>query len=126
MKPAVAAFVFAPFVALWIGVVAATPARAAGANEWQAALRLGIGRLNAVGNPWAPSAGVDVEYGLDDAWALSAYEDASRRAFRSYARLASWLVALARRPALRRAALNRLIARPELFGFLLRRLTAPR
>jgi hypothetical protein len=67
VKPAVAAF-----VALWIGVVAATPARAAGANEWQAALRLGIGRLNAVGNPWAPAAGVDVEYGLDDAWALRA------------------------------------------------------
>jgi flavin-dependent dehydrogenase len=63
---------------------------------------------------------------LDDPWKLSAYDDASRRAFRSYARLASWLVALARRPTLRRAALNRLIARPELFGFLLRRLTAPR
>jgi flavin-dependent dehydrogenase len=63
---------------------------------------------------------------LDDPWKLSAYDDASRRAFRSYARLASWLVALARRPTLRRAAVNRLIARPELFGFLLRRLTAPR
>jgi hypothetical protein len=70
VKPAVAAFVFAPFVALGIGVLAATPARAAGANEWQAALRLGIGRLNVGDNPWAPAAGVDVEYGIDDAWAL--------------------------------------------------------
>jgi flavin-dependent dehydrogenase len=57
---------------------------------------------------------------------LTAYDDASARAFRSYARLASGLVAMARRPALRRAALNRLVARPEIFGFLLRRLTAPR
>jgi flavin-dependent dehydrogenase len=63
---------------------------------------------------------------LDDPWKLGAYDEDSRRAFRSYARLASWLVALARRPTLRRAAVNRLIARPELFGFLLRRLTAPR
>lgn len=65
MKPAVAAL-----VALGIGVVAATPARAAGANELQVALRLGIGRLNVADNPWAPAAGVDVDYGIDDAWAL--------------------------------------------------------
>jgi len=57
---------------------------------------------------------------------LQAYEAASRRAFKSYARLASSLVALARRPALRRAALNRLIANPSLFAFALRHLTKPR
>jgi hypothetical protein len=57
-------------LALGIGVVAATPARAAGANELQTALRLGIGRLNVGDDPWAPTVGVDVEYGLDDAWAL--------------------------------------------------------
>lgn len=67
MKPAVLAL-----LALGIGVAAATPARAAGANELQAALRLGIGRLNVGDDPWAPAAGVDVEYGIDDAWALRA------------------------------------------------------
>ena len=40
-----------------------------------------------------------------------------------HARLASSLVALSRRPALRRAALNRLIANPGLFAFALRHLT---
>lgn len=57
---------------------------------------------------------------------LRAYEHSSRRAFKSYARLASSLVALARRPVLRRAALNRLIANPSLFAFALRHLTKPR
>jgi hypothetical protein len=57
-------------VALGIGVAAATPARAAGANELQAALRLGIGRLNVGDNPWAPVGALDVEYGITDAWAL--------------------------------------------------------
>jgi hypothetical protein len=60
----------AAFVALGIGVAAATPARAAGANELQTALRFGIGMLNVADNPWAPVAGLDVEYGLNDAWAL--------------------------------------------------------
>jgi flavin-dependent dehydrogenase len=63
---------------------------------------------------------------LDDPSKLARYDEASRRAFRSYARLASWLVALTRRPTLRRAAVNGLISRPEVFGFLLRRLTSPR
>ncbi|MBK7860097.1 MAG: FAD-dependent monooxygenase [Archangiaceae bacterium] len=63
---------------------------------------------------------------LDDPRELSEYERQSKRAFRSYALLASSLVALARRPALRRAALNRLVASPALFAFLLRHLTAPR
>ncbi|MBL8953017.1 MAG: NAD(P)/FAD-dependent oxidoreductase [Myxococcaceae bacterium] len=63
---------------------------------------------------------------LDEPRELQAYQTASRRAFASYARLASSLVALARRPALRRAALNRLIANPSLFAFALRHLTKPR
>ncbi len=63
---------------------------------------------------------------LDDPRLLLAYERESRRAFRAYARLASSLVALARRPTLRRMALNRLIANPALFAFLLRHLTKPR
>jgi hypothetical protein len=65
VKPAVAAF-----VALGIGVAAATPARAAGANELQAALRFGAGWLNVADKPWAPFVSLDVEYGLDDAWAV--------------------------------------------------------
>jgi len=64
VKPAVA------FVALGIGVVAATTAHAAGQNELQVALRLGIGMLNVANNPWGPVGALDVEYGLDDAWAL--------------------------------------------------------
>jgi hypothetical protein len=65
VKPAVAAL-----VALGIGVAAATPARAAGANEVQAALRFGAGWLNVGDKPWAPVVGLDVEYGINDAWAL--------------------------------------------------------
>jgi hypothetical protein len=64
VKPAVA------FVALGIGVAAATPARAAGVDELQTALRVGIGMLNVGNNPWAPVGALDVEYGLTDAWAL--------------------------------------------------------
>jgi 2-polyprenyl-6-methoxyphenol hydroxylase-like FAD-dependent oxidoreductase len=63
---------------------------------------------------------------LDDPRVLEGYDAASRRVFRSYARLASALVALARRPRLRRVALNRLVERPALFSWLLHRLTAPR
>ncbi len=63
---------------------------------------------------------------LDDPAGLRAYERQSKRAFRAYARLASALVALARRPRLRRAAINRLVANPRVFAFLLQRLTAPR
>lgn len=67
-----------------------------------------------------------VKAALDDPRELSAYGRESRRAFNAYARLASGLVALARRPALRRAAINRLIANPSLFAFALRHLTKPR
>jgi flavin-dependent dehydrogenase len=60
---------------------------------------------------------------LADPRALVAYERESLRAFRAYARLASSLVALARRPTLRRAALDGLIAAPGVFRFLLRHFT---
>jgi len=62
---------------------------------------------------------------LRDPSRLQRYERDSQRAFRSYARLASALVALARRPTLRRVAIDRLVAHPSLFGFLLRSLTRP-
>jgi Outer membrane protein beta-barrel domain len=64
VKPAVA------FVALGIGLGAATTAHAAGADELQVAARVGIGVLNVGSDPWAPVVGLDVEYGLNDAWAL--------------------------------------------------------
>jgi flavin-dependent dehydrogenase len=62
---------------------------------------------------------------LHDPSGLKRYERESKRAFRTYARLASALVALAGRPALRRAAIDLLVANPNLFGFLLRSLTRP-
>jgi len=65
VKPAVA------LVAFWLSVAVAAPVYAAGANEWQLSLRAGIGVVN-VGSdhPWGVAGGVDVEYGLTDAWAL--------------------------------------------------------
>ena len=67
-----------------------------------------------------------VKGALSEPRELSEYERESKRAFSAYARLASGLVAMARRPALRRAAINRLIANPSLFAFALRHLTKPR
>jgi hypothetical protein len=64
VKPAIA------LVALGIGLSVAATAHAAGADEWQAALRFGIGRLNLSDNIWGPVAALDVEYGITDAWAL--------------------------------------------------------
>ncbi len=51
---------------------------------------------------------------------LAAYERASAEAFARYARLASALLWTARRPALRRFVLDRLIDAPAVFGFALR------
>ena len=64
MKPAVA------LVAFWVSVAIAAPVWAAGANEWQLSLRAGIGVVNVGNDPWGVAGGVDVEYGLTDAWAL--------------------------------------------------------
>ena len=55
--------------------------------------------------------------------ALAPYERAAARSFRRYAALASLLVWTARRPRLRRAVLDRLIAAPALFEALLARAT---
>jgi hypothetical protein len=76
VKPAVA-------LGFWIAVVLAflaAPVRAAGANEWQLSLRAGIGVVN-VGNndPWGVAGGVDLEYGLTDAWALRGSLEGSTR-----------------------------------------------
>jgi len=61
-------------LALLAFLLAAMPAglaRAVGQDEWQAALRAGIGVVHVDGrSPWGEAAGLDLEYGLLDAWAL--------------------------------------------------------
>jgi hypothetical protein len=64
VKPAVA------LVAFWVSVAVVAPVYAAGADEWQLSLRAGIGVVNEGDDPWGVAGGVDVEYGLTDAWAL--------------------------------------------------------
>jgi hypothetical protein len=63
-----------PALVLVAFVLAAAPAgraRAAGKDEWQVALREGIGVVHVDGrSPWGDAAGLDLEYGLTDAWAL--------------------------------------------------------
>jgi len=53
-------------------------AAAAGESEWQVALRAGAGTVNIDGRkPWGIAGGLDVEYGITDAWAVRASVDAS-------------------------------------------------
>ena len=53
-------------------------ARAAGESEWELAARLGAQTVSVDGRkPWGPTLGLDVAYGLSDAWALRATLDAS-------------------------------------------------
>ena len=53
-------------------------AAAAGENEWQVALRAGAGTVSVDGRkPWGLAGGLDVEYGLTDAWAVRLSFDAS-------------------------------------------------
>ncbi|HVT10520.1 MAG TPA: hypothetical protein VHO67_23835 [Polyangia bacterium] len=55
-------------------LLAAAPfgrARAIGRDEWQAAARLGTAVVHVDGrSPWGEAAGLDLEYGVADAWAL--------------------------------------------------------
>lgn len=73
MKPA------ALLVAFAICLFAGGRARAAaGANELEVAGRIGIGVINqGSGHPWGPAGGIDVAYGLNDAWAVSGTLQAS-------------------------------------------------
>jgi hypothetical protein len=58
-------------LALAASLAAGRTAVAAGEHEWQAALRLGAGTVSVDGRkPWGFAGGVDLEYGLTDAWAL--------------------------------------------------------
>jgi hypothetical protein len=60
-------------LALVVSLAAGGAARAAGQREWQVALRAGIGTVSVDGRkPWGIAAGLDLEYGLSDAWALRA------------------------------------------------------
>jgi hypothetical protein len=59
-------------IALAVSTLVGRAAVAAGEGEWQAAVRAGAGWVGAEGRkPWGIAAGVDVAYGLTDAWAIS-------------------------------------------------------
>ncbi len=70
----IGAVLFAFAVSMSLGRAAV----AAGENEWQVALRVGAGTVNIDGRkPWGIAGGLDVEYGITDAWAVRASVDAS-------------------------------------------------
>jgi hypothetical protein len=59
-------------VAFAICLCAGSRVQAAGGNELEVAGRVGIGVTNQGGqHPWGPAGGVDVAYGINDAWAVS-------------------------------------------------------
>lgn len=56
-----------------VALLGASPARAAGEDEWQVSLRAGAAVARADGrHPAGGAVGAEVERGLDDAWALRA------------------------------------------------------
>jgi hypothetical protein len=64
--------------ALAVPLLLARGANAAGEREFQVALRAGTGTVSIDGRkPWGWAAGLDLEYGLTDAWALRASFQAS-------------------------------------------------
>ena len=70
----IGAVLFAFAVSMSLGRAAA----AAGESEWQVALRAGAGTVNIDGRkPWGIAGGLDVDYGITDAWAVRASLDAS-------------------------------------------------
>ena len=63
-------------LAVWIGAGGA--ARAAGERDWQVSARAGMATVNVDNRkPWGPAIGLDLEYGLTDAWAVRASLEAS-------------------------------------------------
>jgi outer membrane protein with beta-barrel domain len=65
-------------LALAVSVPLGRVALAAGEREWQIALRAGVGTVNVDGRkPWGIAGGLDIEYGLTDAWAVRASLEAS-------------------------------------------------
>jgi len=68
MRPVKRAAALAAFVS---ATTWAWRARAVNQDEWQAALRAGAAVIHVDGrNPWGPTAALDLEYGILDAWAL--------------------------------------------------------
>jgi len=64
--------------ALAVPLLSARVAGAAGEREWQLALRAGAGTVSVDGRkPWGMAGGLDVAYGLTDAWAVRASFEAS-------------------------------------------------
>jgi len=60
-------------LALTVPLLSARRAGAAGEREWQVALRAGAGTVSIDGRkPWGLAAGLDLQYGLTDAWGLRA------------------------------------------------------
>ena len=58
-------------LAFAVSMAAARAARAAGEHEWQVALRAGAGTVSVDNRkPWGIAGGLDVEYGITDAWAV--------------------------------------------------------
>jgi hypothetical protein len=56
-----------------LGLLASVPAWAAGEGEWQLALRAGPGTVSVDDRkPWGLVTALDLEYGLNEAWALRA------------------------------------------------------
>lgn len=65
-------------LALAASLALARAAAAAGEREWQVALRLGAGTVSIDDRkPWGLAGGLDIEYGLTDAWALRASFEAT-------------------------------------------------
>lgn len=66
-------------LALAVSAAVARTAAAAGEKEWQVALRLGAGTVSVDDRkPWGIAAGLDIEYGLTDAWAVRLSFEGSR------------------------------------------------
>ena len=60
-------------LALAVSLALARPAAATGEREWQVSLRAGAGTVNVDNRkPWGLAGGLDIEYGLTDAWAVRA------------------------------------------------------
>jgi hypothetical protein len=65
-------------LALAVPVLLGRTAAAAGASEWQLALRAGAGTVSIDGRkPWGLAGALDLEYGLTDSWAVRASFEAS-------------------------------------------------
>ena len=71
MRTATVLLALVAALALALALALESTAAAAGEHEWQVALRAGAGTVSVDGRkPWGLAGGLDVEYGLTDAWAV--------------------------------------------------------